>query len=272
MKGRRALIATSGNAVKGQKKRVARLTLAIILALAILPWHVVSLSPASVQAQDVAPVAGDVIILLNNAAVDPAVFAASMGVEAGLVYSHAVVGFAANITPAAAERLSQSSVVKGIFPNQPVYAAAQILPAGINRVNADTNPIASIDGADNPIGASIAVLDTGVSAQPDLNVAATGKDCYSPDVSYADGNGHGSHVAGSAAARDNTIGVVGIAPGATIYSVRVLGPTGGGTLAGLICGLDWVAANAGLIDVVNMSITTGSLSSTPCGQPGAAPL
>ncbi len=248
--------------------RVLRLVVTFILVLSFFPASPALFTGQTASAQGVTPIAGDVIILLNSS-VNPEVFAAGMGVEPGLVYDHAVTGFAANLSPEAARRIAQSSVVKGIFPNQPVYAAAQILPAGINRVNADTNPVASIDGIDNPIAASVAVLDTGVTPQADLNVAALGKDCYSPDVSYADGNGHGSHVAGSVAARDNTIGVVGIAPGATIYSVRVLGPGGGGSLAGLICGLDWVAANAGLIDVVNMSITTGVLSTAACGQAGA---
>lgn len=242
-----------------------RLFISLVLVASFLPASFTT-QPAS--AQTATAIAGDVIILLDSS-VNPEVFAAGMGVEPGLIYNNAVTGFAATLSPEAARRIAQSSVVKGIFPNQPVYAAAQILPAGINRINADTNPVASIDGIDNPVGAAVAVLDTGVTGQADLNVAALGKDCYSPNVSYADGNGHGTHVAGSIAARDNTIGVVGVAPGATIYSVRVLGPTGGGSLAGLICGLDWVAANAGLIDVVNMSITTGSLSTAACGQPGA---
>lgn len=71
---------------------------------------------------------------------------------------------------------------------------------------------------------------------------------------YDDGNGHGTHVAGIAAARDNGLGVVGVAPGADLYSVRVLNGQGGGSFESIICGLDWVTANSDKIDVVNMSL------------------
>lgn len=71
---------------------------------------------------------------------------------------------------------------------------------------------------------------------------------------YDDGNGHGTHVAGIVAARDNGLGVVGVAPGADLYAVRVLNGQGGGSFESIICGLDWVAANADTIDVVNMSL------------------
>lgn len=77
------------------------------------------------------------------------------------------------------------------------------------------------------------------------NVRATG---------YDDGNGHGTHVAGIIGARDNGTGVVGVAPNASLYAVRVLGNSGGGSIENLICGLDWVEANADVIDVANMSL------------------
>ena len=239
--------------------------MSLLLCVVSVPFGL-GQTPRTASGQEVAPLAGDVIVLLNNPGLDPDVFAAGFGVDPVFVYNSAVIGFSATLNEEAAWRLSQSSVVRGIYPNAPVYAAAQILPAGINRINADSNPIASIDGVDNAIAATVAVLDTGVTPQSELNVVG-GTDCYTPDSSFHDSFGHGSHVAGTIAARDNTSGVVGVAPGASIYSVRVLGPTGGGSVAGLICGLDWVAENSSLIDVANMSITTGSLPPTgACGS------
>lgn len=72
----------------------------------------------------------------------------------------------------------------------------------------------------------------------------------SPD----DGNGHGTHVAGTIAAIDNDCDVVGVADGATVVAVRVLDNSGSGTYSGVIAGVDYVAASAGGGDVANMSL------------------
>ena len=66
--------------------------------------------------------------------------------------------------------------------------------------------------------------------------------------------GHGTHVAGIAAARDNGFGVVGVAPGAGTWSVRVFNASGNGSFSTYICGMDWVARHADVIDVANMSL------------------
>jgi subtilisin family serine protease len=61
-------------------------------------------------------------------------------------------------------------------------------------------------------------------------------------------------VAGTIGALDNGIGPVGVAPGARIWSVGVLGSNGSGSTADIIAGIDWVTANAGSIEVANMSL------------------
>jgi subtilisin family serine protease len=69
-------------------------------------------------------------------------------------------------------------------------------------------------------------------------------------------------VAGIAAAPDTGTGVVGIAPGARIWAVRVVADDGTATLSSVLCGLDWVAAHASVIDVVNLSLgTAGTVGS-----------
>ena len=83
-----------------------------------------------------------------------------------------------------------------------------------------------------------------------FNAFTSGKDS---DLG-SDGNGHGTHVAGTVAAIDNEIGVVGVAAGATVVPVKVLNSRGSGSYSGVIAGVNWVAANASAGDVANMSL------------------
>ncbi|MGC1165793.1 MAG: S8 family serine peptidase, partial [Solirubrobacterales bacterium] len=70
-----------------------------------------------------------------------------------------------------------------------------------------------------------------------------------------DALGHGTHVAGTIAAIDNSQGVVGVAPGARLWSVKVVNDKGEGNLSELIAGIDWVTANASQIEVANSSLS-----------------
>jgi subtilisin family serine protease len=72
---------------------------------------------------------------------------------------------------------------------------------------------------------------------------------------WKDDNGHGTHVAGIAAAIDNDQDVVGVAPGARIWGVKVLDEKGAGRFSDVICGLDWVVEHKATIDVVNLSLS-----------------
>jgi hypothetical protein len=129
---------------------------------------------------------------------------------------------------------------------------AQTTPWGIARVGG------GVSGANKTAW----VIDTGIDLDhPDLNVdqgnsvsfLTGGGGNTSPD----DYNGHGTHVAGTIAAIDNNIGVIGVAEGATVVAVRVLDRRGSGTTSGVIAGVDYVAANASGQDVANMSLGGG---------------
>jgi subtilisin len=97
------------------------------------------------------------------------------------------------------------------------------------------------------------VLDTGIDTEhPDLNVVG-GADC-AKGRGYDDEYGHGTHIAGVIGALDNGVGVVGVAPGARLWAVRVLDDTGSGSWSSVICGVDWVTAHASEIEVANMSM------------------
>lgn len=124
---------------------------------------------------------------------------------------------------------------------------AQSTPWGITRVNG------GVSGASGTAW----VLDTGVDLDhEDLNVDA------GRSISYVRGdaddyNGHGTHVAGTIAAIDNDVGVIGVAAGATVVSVRVLDRRGSGSYSGIIAGVDYVGANGSNGDVANLSLGGG---------------
>jgi subtilisin len=151
-----------------------------------------------------------------------------------------------------------------IMPVAPSAADPQSLPTGVNRVDAETSSKAAA-GPQDWQGLAVAVIDTGSGPHPDLNVAG-GVDCTGSG-SFNDGNGHGSHVAGTIGAVNNGVGVVGVAPGVPIYSVRVLGPNGAGSTSDVICGINWVTVNAGAlgIKVANMSLGGPGQDDGNCG-------
>ena len=185
-------------------------------------------------------------------------------------YRHALQGAAVRMPPALVDKVRADPRVAYIEPDVMMTAAAQTLPTGVDRINADLDPTANINGVNDPLDVDIAILDTGVDFNhADLNVHRyaycdiKGRfySCTENDGGAMDINGHGTHVAGIAAALDNNTGVVGVAPGARIWAVKVLEDDGGGQLSQIIAGVDYVTAHAGEIEVVNMSLSgTGSSS------------
>ena len=115
--------------------------------------------------------------------------------------------------------------------------------------------MSAVDGRDNRVDADVAVLDTGIDrGHPDLNVVG-GYNCTSRlRDKWGDGDGHGTHVAGTIGALDNSIGVVGVAPGARLWSVKVLNSRGKGLLSWLVCGIDWVTSQRDQSDAVKATL------------------
>jgi subtilisin family serine protease len=200
----------------------------------------------------------------------PADVAERHGVMRAFEYTDVVRGFAALIPPQALEHVLADLDVEMVIEDREIEAIgkpsgggtapAQVVPAGVQRIGA-------LGQYYTGEGVGVAVVDTGIDlASTDL---AVGGMSYSAVSSSAkDDNGHGTHVAGIIAARDNTIGVVGVAPRATVYAVKVLSRSGSGTDSSVLAGLDWVARNAAAaspaIRVVNMSLgRPGSLDDNP---------
>lgn len=151
----------------------------------------------------------------------------------------------------------ESAHIESYEPDYEVEAFAQQVPWGIANVGAPQSSIAAIDNTGGNNGVHIFVLDTGVSPHPDLNVVEA-ISLLQRESTALDMNGHGTGVAGVAAARDNTIGVVGMAPGSPIHSYKCLDAKGSGAFSTIIAAVEkviaWKIANPTLPAVVNMSL------------------
>ncbi|HEY0636790.1 MAG TPA: S8 family serine peptidase [Pseudonocardiaceae bacterium] len=185
---------------------------------------------------------------------------AKFDTTADYVYQHAIKGYAAKLTPAAVDALRKDPSVLSVLPDGEVRITAQTFPTGINRVDGELSSTVAGNGSGD-VNVDVAVIDTGSGPHADLNVVG-GVNCVTPGASHADDHGHGTHVAGTVAARDDANSVVGVAPGARIWSVKVLNAAGSGSFAGIICGIDWVTARASTIEVANMSLGGSGVNDT----------
>jgi subtilisin family serine protease len=236
-----------------------------IAVLAAAALVAVAFAPASAAPDDL-----DVVVLLDadhpGARGAARAVAAQHDVDPTHVYEHALDGFSGPVSPGRLRALENDPRVAVVEMDAEVAAASQTVPTGVRRVFADANPEIPTSGAGGAVDVDVAVLDTGIDAShPDLDVVsevtclrqvrggnpATRGVC---DPGGTDVKGHGTHVAGTIAALDNDTGVVGVAPGARLWSVKVLGDDGAGTTSAVVAGIDYVTANAGQIEVANMSL------------------
>ncbi|HUG06072.1 MAG TPA: S8 family serine peptidase, partial [Candidatus Limnocylindria bacterium] len=209
--------------------------------------------------------ANSVIVVLRDGVDSHQVAAqhrARYGAAVSHVYEAALRGYAAHIPAGALAALASDPRVAFISEDREVWATDTV-PTGVARIVADKSSKATANNS----GPAVAVIDTGSGPHSDLYIAG-GKNCVQGKPSYADGNGHGTHVAGTIAAKLNGAGVVGVLPGAPIYSVRVLNNQGSGSWSSVICGIDWVTANAATlkIKVANMSLGGSGSDDGNCGN------
>jgi aqualysin 1 len=164
------------------------------------------------------------------------------GFRADQVFSVAVRGFSARLNGRQIDALEHDPDVDYIEADETMFAVSQTIPWGIAR----------IDGGHAVSNVNVYIIDTGIdTGHADLNVVnhvkfttGTNSDC----------NGHGTHVAGTIAAWDNSIDVIGVAAGAPLTGVKVLGCSGSGSTSGVIKGVDWVTKNAVKPAIANMSL------------------
>jgi subtilisin family serine protease len=178
------------------------------------------------------------------------------GFRADHVYSAALRGFAARLTAQQIAELQDDPDVAHIEPDGTMVAVVQTLPWGIDRIDADLSSTQAGDGAGTIDNVRVYVIDTGIDVKhADLRVVKHVNFASGPNT---DCNGHGTHVAGTAAAKDNASDVVGVAPGAPLVGVKVLDCAGTGSTSGVIKGVDWVTANAVKPAAANMSLGGGA--------------
>lgn len=215
-------------------------------------------------------VPGHYIVALKGSVRDPGRVAArqarAYGAKVSHVYRSALKGYAAVIPSSRLASLRANPAVRFVSADRKISMAGQTVGTGISRVHAANR-------ANKGTGVNVAVIDTGIDLNhPDLaaNVVG-GRNCSKGGAgNYADVHGHGTHVAGIIAALDNGIGVVGVAPEAKLWSVRVLDRNGSGTWSNVICGVDFVdsksPAKGGPITVANMSLGGGGSDDGNCGN------
>ncbi|MDX1445723.1 S8 family peptidase [Lishizhenia sp.] len=185
--------------------------------------------------------------------------------NADKIYDKTILGYAAVLSDEEVQQLKNDPRVISVEPDRIVSLGKpegvgggnkgsdnpppQTTPWGINRVN----------GGGSSSSFTAWIVDSGIDLDhPDLNVNTSLSETFLGGNSTPDDqNGHGTHVAGTVAAIDNNFGVIGVAPGTSVVSVRVLDRRGSGSLSGVIAGVNYVASNAGANDVANMSLGGG---------------
>ncbi len=191
------------------------------------------------------------------------------GVQAQNAFGSVFKGMSARLSQAQLEALRRDPSVDLIEEDQVFKIDArpgsgsttpittQSTPWGISKTQATASYTLAGNGSGAVTGVRVYVIDTGVDTK-NTELNRSGHVNFVGDLKNTDCNGHGTHVAGTIGANDNTAAVVGMAPGVSIYGVKVLDCNGSGTTTSVIKGVDWVAANAIQPAVANMSLGGGA--------------
>lgn len=258
-------------------KKYKYLLLGIFVLLVISSSYFFSQSSVSAKEKPAVKSQGQYIVVLKDSVGDPDRESDDISKKHGGITEHkykdALKGFSATFDSTEIEDIKKDPRVAFVSEDKEVHISAvknvaqlaQTIPNGITRIGIGASP-----SANKGTGIGVAVIDTGIDlTHPDLvgNIGSASKSCIRRKTAKDD-NGHGTHVAGTVAGRDNTIGVVGVAPEAKLFAVKVLNSAGSGRWSEVICGIDWVAANAQALNikVANMSLGGGGASDNNCGN------
>ena len=167
-------------------------------------------------------------------------------------------GFVAHLSALEVASLKKDTSIEAVEPDRIVALSTCFTVAEPRLITWNVNRVGYGDGT----GKTAWIIDTGIDfTHPDLNVDQTRSKSFINGVASADDeNGHGTHVAGIIGAKNNTFGVLGVASGASLVSLRVLDKEGNGVLSSIIQALGYVNANGHPGDVVNMSVGEDSVS------------
>ncbi len=230
-----------------RSSRLPRMIHPRIIAAALVATFFLSFAPTPAAA----PSRGVRVIVLFRERPD-AELIAGFGGRVLTIYS-IIPALAAEVPREALERLRSSAAVLRVEPDAIVRALGEQVPWGVSRIGAP-NAWPTSTGE----GVKVAILDTGIQYDhPDLaanvkgGISLVGAENSTDPARWNDVNGHGTHVAGIVAAVANDLGVVGVAPAAWLYAVKVLADNGEGYLSDVVEGIDWCVSNG--MQVVNMS-------------------
>lgn len=229
---------------------------AVLLSAGTFPAHAAPSEGRIVGAGAPEAVRGSYIVTLRPGRAAARTLTGTYGGRVEETYRTALNGYALKATAAQARRLAADPAVASVAQDTTVTVAdtERHPPSwGLDRIDQPDLPLDSsyTYPRDGGAGANIYVIDTGVriSHQEFGGRASYGWDFVDDDATADDGNGHGTHVAGTAAGRS-----YGVAKQAHITAVRVLDDQGAGTTAQVIAGIDWVARHASRPAVANLSL------------------
>lgn len=237
-----------------RKARFIYNPISLLLALAIILLFIPTSSFASSNNEH------KVIVVFNKNAGKSAIDPMRSKVNREFQNINAV---AMSLSDEAIVKLKKHPTVNVVEEDVLVHIDSQITDWGITKVNAPKAWNSYYTGQ----GVKVAVIDTGIAAHPDLQIAG-GASFVNYTSAYADDNGHGTHIAGIIGAKNNTLGVVGVAPNASLYAVKVMDNTGSGYISSIIAGLDWAITNK--MNIVNMSLGSSSPSTALQNEVDAA--
>jgi len=180
------------------------------------------------------------------------------GLGGKIKYTYNIIpAIAASVPEVAIEALKKNPNITNVELDNQVFALGQTLPWGVDRIDAEV-----VHASNEGMGVDVAIIDTGIDdTHPDLQDNCKGGwDFVNNNGNPMDDNGHGTHVAGIVAAEDNDFGVVGVAPKASLYALKVLDSNGIGSVSDVIFAIQWASDPDGdgsandRLDIINMSL------------------
>ena len=229
------------------------------IALGVVTLLILSAIPLFVDAGQTETVK---VIIGFEGKPDPSIVHAHGG---RIKYQYTIINaIAAEMPGQAINALKNNPKIEYVEIDQEVHVLGETLPWGVDRIDAELVWNGTEDGCDVTPGSNagdgikVAILDTGIDYDhPDLNNNVVGGESFVDyTTDYMDDNGHGTHCAGIVAAEDNDIGVIGVAPEADLYGVKVLDSEGRGYESDVVAGAEWAVDNG--MQIISMSLGSDS--------------
>ncbi|HUF34154.1 MAG TPA: S8 family serine peptidase, partial [Acidimicrobiales bacterium] len=265
---------------------MARRAFAALALLALLVGLAAPVEARPTEASDPDVIQGSWIVTLVDGS-DPAregpALARQYGGAAGHIYDAVLGGFQFLGSDRAAANMSRNPRVQRVEVDRVLRLFSETIPTGVSRIRAAhaTEPTSlSLDPPATGAGVSIAILDTGIETTHedlsanivrDLTDNVVGVSCIDGEGFEDDGHGHGTHVAGTAAAAaGNDKGVIGVASEAGLIPVKVLSKSGSGSWSSVACGVNWVTNNVSTYDIAVANMSLGGSGSAGDGCSSSA--